>query len=138
MSGTRQAELKRILESRRSEIEHDLHARVNRGRYSATSAEVGDVVDMAESAEVDLQEELGFALMQMKAETLERTNDALRRLEAGTFGVCAACGDDIPEARLRALPFAVRCTECEKTRERATGSSRNLAPRFTRAAFELQ
>jgi RNA polymerase-binding transcription factor DksA len=110
---------------------------VSRSRYSATSAEVGDVVDMAESAEVDLQEELGFALMQMKAETLVRTNDALRRLEAGTFGVCAACGDDISEARLRALPFAVRCTECEKRRE-TTASSRNLPPRFTRAAFELQ
>jgi DnaK suppressor protein len=137
MSGTRQAELKRILESRRREIEQDLHARVNRSRYSPTSAGVGDVVDIAESAEVDLQEELGFALMQMKAETLVRTNDALRRLEAGTFGVCAACGDDIPEARLRALPFAVRCTGCEERRETAT-ASRNLAPRFTRAAVELQ
>jgi len=137
MSGTRQAELKRILESRRSELERDLHARVNRSRYSATSTEVGDVVDMAESAEVDLQEELGFALMQMKAETLVRTNDALRRLEAGTFGVCASCGDDISEARLRALPFAVRCTECEKRRER-TATSSHLSPRFTRAAFELQ
>jgi DnaK suppressor protein len=136
MSGTRQAELKRILESRRNDIQQDLHARVNRSR--ATSAEVGDVVDMAESAEGDFQEELGFALMQMKAETLERTNDALRRLEAGTFGVCASCGDEISEARLRALPFAVRCTECEAARERSVASSRNAQRRVAGPVFELQ
>jgi RNA polymerase-binding transcription factor DksA len=93
---------------------------------------------LAESAEVDFQEELGFALMQMKAETLERTNDALRRLEAGTFGVCASCGDEISEARLRALPFALRCTECEATRERATGSSRNVPRRVAGSMVELR
>ena len=128
MSGTRQAELKRILEARRKEIEDDLNARVRRGRYVAASTEVGDVGDMADSAEGDLQDELAFALMQMKAETLERTNDALHRLDDGTFGVCASCGDEISEARLRALPFAVRCTECEERREAAVKSAR-ITPR---------
>ena len=138
MSGTRQAELKRILEARRKEIEDDLNARVRRGRYTAASTEVGDVGDMADSAEGDLQDELAFALMQMKAETLERTNDALRRLDDGTFGVCASCGDEISEARLRALPFAVRCTECEERRETAVKSVRNAPRPFDTSMIALR
>jgi len=138
MSGTRQEELRRILETRRQEIQADLNARVNRGRYSAASTEVGDVVDMAESAEVDLQEELAFALIQMKAETLERTNRALRRLDAGTFGVCDSCGDEIAEARLRALPFALRCTECEERREAAVKLGRSAPHPFETSMIGLR
>lgn len=37
---------------------------------------------------------------------------ALERLNNGTYGVCAGCGDGIAEARLRALPFAITCVEC--------------------------
>jgi len=44
---------------------------------------------------------------------------ALRRLEEGTYGDCFECGDEIAEARLRALPFAVRCKDCEEARETA-------------------
>jgi DnaK suppressor protein len=53
----------------------------------------------------------------MQSEALHKVNDALRRLEEGTYGRCFDCGEDIPEARLRALPFAVRCKDCEEARE---------------------
>ncbi len=43
---------------------------------------------------------------------LERITQALRRIEAGTYGRCAVCGDPISEARLDAVPEAVTCTEC--------------------------
>jgi RNA polymerase-binding transcription factor DksA len=54
----------------------------------------------------------------MKAETLnKRINEALNRLEEGKYGYCFECGEEISEARLRALPFAVRCKDCEEARE---------------------
>ena len=53
----------------------------------------------------------------MKAETLNKINEALARLEDGRYGLCFECGDEIAEARLRALPFAVRCKDCEEARE---------------------
>jgi RNA polymerase-binding transcription factor DksA len=37
---------------------------------------------------------------------------ALARIEAGGYGKCGGCGEDIPEARLEALPFADRCIDC--------------------------
>ena len=63
----------------------------------------------------------------MKSETLNKINEALRRLEEGTYGNCFECGDEIAEARLRALPFAVRCKDCEEARETAEQRERMLA-----------
>ena len=47
----------------------------------------------------------------------DEAGEALRRLVEGTYGVCADCGGDIPEARLDALPEAPRCLECQSARE---------------------
>jgi DnaK suppressor protein len=78
-----------------------------------------DVLDQGESSEVDIQEDIELALIQMKSETLNKIHAALRRLDEGSYGDCFECGDEISEARLRALPFAVRCKECEEARETA-------------------
>jgi DnaK suppressor protein len=65
----------------------------------------------------------------MKAETLHKIEEALRRLDEGTFGYCFECGEEISERRLRALPFAVRCKDCEEAREVAQQRERLLAQR---------
>ena len=65
----------------------------------------------------------------MKAETLNKINEALARLEEGRYGLCFECGEEIAEARLRALPFAVRCKDCEEAREVAAQRERSLAQR---------
>jgi len=86
-----------------------------------------DVLDQGESSEVDIQEDIEFALIQMKSETLNKIDAALRRLEDGSYGDCFECGEEISEARLRALPFAVRCKECEEARETAEQRERMMA-----------
>ncbi len=63
----------------------------------------------------------------MKAETLTKINEALSRLEEGHYGNCFECGDEIAEARLRALPFAVRCKDCEQARETGRRARAHLA-----------
>ena len=55
--------------------------------------------------------DIEFAPIQMKAETLDQINQALSRLDEGAYGYCLECGEEIPERRLRALPFAIRCTD---------------------------
>ena len=90
---------------------------------------LNEVLDTVESAEADIQEELEFALVQMKSETLNKINDALGRLEKGEFGYCFDCGEEIVEKRLRALPFAVRCKDCEAAREAAEQRNRQNAAR---------
>jgi DnaK suppressor protein len=71
----------------------------------------------------------------MKSETLTKIDAALRRLEEGTYGDCFECGDQISEARLRALPFAVRCKDCEEARETAEQRERAMARRGSSGLF---
>lgn len=49
---------------------------------------------------------------------------ALARLDAGDYGTCVDCGEPIPERRLLAQPFAVRCLACQERAERASGMVR--------------
>ena len=112
-----------MLEDRRRELMSDVQSRIRSARAEGDR----EVLDQGESSEVDIQEDIEFALIQMKSETLNKINEALRRLEGGTYGNCFECGDEIAEARLRALPFAFRCKDCEETRETAEQCVRLMA-----------
>ena len=90
---------------------------------------LNEVLDAVESAEADIQEDLELALVQMKSETLNKITDALTRLEQGDYGNCYECGEEIAEKRLRALPFAVRCKDCEEAKEVAERRERQLNAR---------
>ena len=115
----RYVELKRILEERRREILAQVQEKMRDVRAEGGIGEGQGVLDAAESSEADIQDDIEFALIQMKSETLNRIEEALARLGEGTFGNCFECGDEIAERRLRALPFAVRCKDCEEARELA-------------------
>jgi RNA polymerase-binding transcription factor len=99
-------ELKKMLEDRRRELLNEVQGRIRDVRSDGNKDR--DVLDQGESSEVDIQEDIEFALIQMKSETLTKIDAALRRLEEGTYGDCFECGEQISEARLRALPFAVQ------------------------------
>ncbi len=124
----RYAELKRMLEERRREIMSEVQGKIRDVRAEG-SEKPHEGLDQGETSEVDIQEDIEFALIQMKAETLNKINEALARLEDGNYGQCFECGDEIAEARLRALPFAVRCKDCEEARENAQQRERVLARR---------
>jgi DnaK suppressor protein len=94
-----------------------------------------DVLDDAENSEVDIQDEIGFALLELKAETLKKIDTALCRIEEGDYGDCFECGGEIAEARLRALPFAVRCRDCEAVHEGIDRRERSMPSRGSSALF---
>jgi DnaK suppressor protein len=124
---SRYTELKKMLEDRRRELMNAVQGKIRDARSDGTNER--EVLDQGESSEVDIQEDIEFALIQMKAETLNKIDAALRRLEEGTYGDCFECGEEIAEARLRALPFAVRCKDCEEARETAEQRERMMAQR---------
>ena len=126
---SRYDELKGILEERRREIMSEVQGRMRDVRAEGTGDPGQGVLDAAESSELDIQDEIEFALIQMKAETLNKIEEALRRVEEGTYGFCFECGEEISEKRLRALPFAVRCKDCEEAREVAEQRERQMAAR---------
>jgi DnaK suppressor protein len=79
-------------------------------------AEPGDVQFDDESGEggtlaIDRERDLALALQALSI--TEEIDDALRKLERGTYGVCETCGQNIIKARLEALPYARQCIACK-------------------------
>ena len=129
-SRSRYTELKQMLDERRREIQAELQDKMRDVRAEGTwGGKLNEVLDAVESSEADIQEDLEFALIQMKSETLNKVVDALARLDQGDYGNCFECGEEIAEKRLRALPFAVRCKDCEEAKEVAERRERQVAQR---------
>jgi len=127
---SRYNELKRMLDERRREIQAQVQGKMRDVRSEgAWGSKTNEVFDAVESSESDIQDDIEFALIQMKSETLNKINDALTRLEQDNYGNCFECGEEIAEKRLRALPFAVRCKDCEEAREVAEQRERQMASR---------
>ena len=130
MARSRYAELKQMLDARRREIQAEVQGKMRDVREEGTwGGKLNEVLDAVESSEADIQEDIEFALIQMKSETLNKINDALVRLEHGNYGYCFDCAEEIAQKRLRALPFAVRCKDCEEAREVAEQRNRQLTAR---------
>src|SRR5688572_32491341 len=126
-------ELRKILEARRRDLAQDVQGRIRDAR--AENANQRQAVDQGDVSELDTQDEIEFALLQMKADTLNRVDAALRRLDEGSYGNCIRCSDEISEARLRALPFAVRCKDCEEALETDEERERHVTQRNASVVF---
>ncbi len=138
MAHSRYVELKKMLEERRTQLQAEVQGKIRDARTDRFGGgKFTEVLDAVESSEADIQEDIEFALIQMKSETLTKINDALARLERGEYGYCFECGEEIAEKRLRALPFAVRCKDCEEAREVAQERERQLAQRRGAASLFL-
>jgi DnaK suppressor protein len=138
MAPARYNELKRMLDERRNELQAAVKGKMRDVRAEAVwGGKQNEVLDAVESSEADIQEDIEFALIQMKSETLNKVTDALARLKQGEYGYCFECGEEIAEKRLRALPFAVRCKDCEQAREIAEQRERQLAQRRGGASLFL-
>ena len=79
---SRYNELRKMLENRRRELVTEVQGRIRDVRAEGNKER--DVLDQGESSEVDIQEDIEFALIQMKSETLNKIDAALRRLEDGS------------------------------------------------------
>ncbi|MHB1781337.1 MAG: TraR/DksA family transcriptional regulator [Acidimicrobiales bacterium] len=78
--------------------------------------EPGDIQFDEESGEggtVTVDRERDLALSAQALAAVEEIDDALRKIERGTYGICESCGEAIPSARLEALPYARLCVACK-------------------------
>jgi RNA polymerase-binding protein DksA len=73
---------------------------------------------LADSATATLNREIDYSLEENSEHVLTAIEEALGRIESGTFGTCGRCGKSIAEARLDAIPYANRCIDCKRLEER--------------------
>ena len=73
---------------------------------------------LADSATSTLNREIDYTLEENSEHVLAAIEEALRRIDEGSFGTCARCGQPIAEERLEAIPYAIRCIDCKRLEER--------------------
>jgi len=100
------------------EISNDLQ----QGREGAKD-EGMDTYDLA-SEERD--REISFILTDRERERLQAIQEALERVEGGSYGICENCELEIAPARLEALPFTRLCVTCQADREKEAKTSRRF------------
>jgi len=74
---------------------------------------------LGETATATLDREIDYSLEENSEQVLKAIDGALQRIEQGTFGICATCGQPISEERLEAIPYATQCIDCRRKGERA-------------------
>jgi DnaK suppressor protein len=122
MARSRRAQdIRQLLEQRRRQLTAEMQGMIRTVRHENRGERTADEQDVAES---DTRSDIDLAVIQMKAETVARINAALRRLDQGGHGDCVECGEKISIERLTALPFALRCRDCEESREKAMNGGR--------------
>lgn len=78
--------------------------------------------DLADVASSTFEREKGLALESSVQHMLTQVEEALQRIEDGTYGICVRCGNPIDLARLRVLPYATLCIRCKELEERNPNS----------------
>jgi len=77
--------------------------------------------DQADYALAELKENTVFSFIEHKYRELEKIEQALTRIESGAYGHCIDCGGWIGDARIEAMPAAVRCRKCQEKLEKFDG-----------------
>jgi RNA polymerase-binding transcription factor len=114
------SEIKDILLQMKKELLEDVSQAVKM-ESDYLRFDVGDFYDHASS---DRDRELSLTLTDRERDKLRLIDEALRKIEDGSYGICESCGDEIGEDRLRAMPLAKLCLSCKIDLERQ--ESRNI------------
>ena len=84
-----------------------------------TQEELGSVDNhLADAATATVDREIDYTLEENSGHVLYAIDEALKRLDAGTFGTCLKCGNGIEPERLEFLPYATFCIDCKRREER--------------------
>lgn len=111
------AKFKKILLDERERLE--LEKRVQQGDIADNNPELSDYDNHpAEQATETYHRTLDYAISENIDEMIDQIDEALRKIEHGTYGKCDRCERMINPDRLRAIPYATLCIDCQDTLER--------------------
>jgi RNA polymerase-binding protein DksA len=122
-AGTKAAPVDRFLEEQRALLVGEREASLRQAESLQAEAdqlaeemEPGDTQFDEESGEggtLNVERERDLALSAQARAAVEEIDRALVKIDAGTYGTCEQCGQPIPKARLKALPYATLCVACK-------------------------
>ncbi len=113
----RKIALRRALIAKREQIVKEAKVEISKYIKGETRQLVDTALDDGDWSVVDLSEDISLRQLSSHKVTLQKIDEALRKLDEGTYGICEDCGEAISEQRLKILPFAIYCTDCQERRE---------------------
>jgi DnaK suppressor protein len=122
--GTRQTRLYDLLVEEKRRLWNELRFELFNTLGENLNKQYDIPLDIGERSVLDLLEDTGLTVADIRIEKLTLMDNALLKLENGSYGICDECGKDIDEARLNVFPYAACCAVCQQQREgtRKTGT----------------
>lgn len=112
-----EAKFRKLLEEERARIHREIEGVEQAIGLDDDHIGQGELADYdqhpADAASDTFEKEKDLAVRDSLRETIGRIDEALGKLERGTYGSCDRCGRDIPVGRLEAVPHAIYCVECQ-------------------------
>jgi len=124
--GEKRENLRRLLIQTREAIVREAKAEISKYIKGETRQLVDTALDDGDWSIVDLSEDVSLRKLGSHRETLVKIDAALRKLEEGTYGICEECGEDISEERLKVMPFAIYCRDCQEKIEQLEAIEKEL------------
>ena len=116
-------EFRELLLRRRSQLKGDFDKLGSDALEHNVQDSSGDLsampLHMADVGTDSFEKDMTLGLIESEADELREIEEALKRTEDGTFGLCPTCKKQVSKARLRAIPYARLCIECKQKEESA-------------------
>ena len=106
-----------LLSEKKAAIEKDIRTHLVRQIGPDNANRVDSVLDQGDLSAIDMGEGVDLALLEMRNRMKRSVDQALLRLEEGSYGNCEDCGGEIEEKRLMAMLFAQLCIKCQRKKE---------------------
>ena len=113
----RREALRKILMDRRQEVMKEIDGLLGNRMSDEYQRRVDSAPDVGDQALLDTERVRDISLLEMRNKMRQQIDEALAKLEEGTYGRCADCKVEISEKRLRTVPFARRCVACQEREE---------------------
>jgi DnaK suppressor protein len=114
---TRKERIRKLLIRKREDIVREAKSEIKKFKSGEKKQIVETVLDDGDLSVVDLSEDISLKQLSTHRETLIKIDTALRKLKEGTYEICEECGDVISEERLKIMPFAIYCRDCQEKKE---------------------
>jgi DnaK suppressor protein len=109
--------LKKQLIEKREEIVREAKSEIAKYITGEANQLVETALDDGDWSVIDVSADVNIRRLETHRQRLLGIDDALMKLREGTYGVCEGCGGDISAERLRVLPFAIFCIDCQERKE---------------------
>jgi DnaK suppressor protein len=106
------------------EMKTRLMAGINSELRAEREGNKDEGMDTYDLASEERDREINFILSDRERLKIQQIDDALERIEDGSYGVCESCGLEVAEERLEAMPFTRLCHDCQSEQEREARSQR--------------